>query len=352
MTGWISVRKKQQWKNAVFMAGKLSVACILSILLAYELGLKYCATAGVITILSIQGTKVDTIQTAFRRLIAFFASLLIAAVSFAILGYTLRGFGCYLFFFVFVCMALRWEIVMSVNVVLVSHILDEGVMTVPVVCNEATIFLIGIGMGILVNLHLRKDMKMLKTQFGIMDEEMRRILRSMADRMLTKESSLNGTEEFQRLEMQMQKAEEIAWNNHHNTVRERLLAVFTGYWGKQAHPGETHWDVEYVKMRKKQCEILYEMHKKITQLRITPVQAEHIAAFLEKMSEEYHEENDVKSLLKALEELRAEMKATPLPVTREEFESRAILFVFLLDINEFLSLKNAFYRERQIFLKN
>ena len=40
-----------------------------------------------------------------------------------------------------------------------------------------------------------------------------------------------------------------------------------------------------------------------------------------------------------------EMKETPLPVTREEFEDRARLFALMQDIEEFLQIKAEFYQE-------
>lgn len=54
--------------NALILKSvKITAGAILAILFASCLNLKYSATAGIITILSIQNTKKETIQTALAR---------------------------------------------------------------------------------------------------------------------------------------------------------------------------------------------------------------------------------------------------------------------------------------------
>ena len=52
-------------------AFKIALAAVLSILAANLLGLKYAVTAGIITVLSIQNTKRETLKTARNRGLAF-----------------------------------------------------------------------------------------------------------------------------------------------------------------------------------------------------------------------------------------------------------------------------------------
>ncbi len=345
------------------MAGKISAGCILSILIAYELGLDYCATAGIITVLSIHNTKVETIKTALRRLAAFGIAMIFARIVFGIMGFTTMAFGVFMFVFVFLCISLGWENAISMSAVLVTHFLEVKSMSAASLFNETSVFLIGAGMGILMNLHLRRDYKTMEYRVKVMDEEMQEILFNMAERLVSDKVTDMSGDYFHRLEKQIIRAEEIAWNNHQNTVRERLFGKNpnmvrsnkTGKSNSSVNESErnqashnrrnirtTYADLEYVEMRKKQCEVLYEMHKRITQVHVTPVQAEHIAAFMKKLAEEYHEENDGARLLEELEQLFQEMRSTRLPVERAEFENRAVLFVFMLNIKEFLDIKNQF----------
>lgn len=56
----------------IVKAFKIALAAVLSILTANLLGLKYAVTAGIITVLSIQNTKRETLKTARNRGLAFF----------------------------------------------------------------------------------------------------------------------------------------------------------------------------------------------------------------------------------------------------------------------------------------
>ena len=62
----------------------------------------------------------------------------------------------------------------------------------------------------------------------------------------------------------------------------------------------------------------------------------------DKERSEYAKTNDVKSLLDTLHELILSMKNEKLPTKREEFESRAVLFYILKQLEEFLILKRNF----------
>lgn len=354
MTNLLTKASKKRWKYILLMAGKISTGCILSILIAYELGLRYCATAGIITVLSIHNTKVETIQTAGRRLLAFLLAIVIARLAFSLLGFTTVAFGLFMFVFVFICISLGWENAISMSAVLVTHFLEVKSMAAASLFNETMVFFIGAGMGIIMNLHLRRDYKTMQFRVNAMDEEMRGILFNMAERLVSEKVIDVSGDYFHRLEKQIIRAEEVAWNNHQNTVRERLFGkkpeipqrnkAYSIDKADEKSKGirTAYADLEYVQMRKKQCEVLYEMHKRISQVHVTPVQAEHIAVFLKKMAEEYHEENDGAKLLEDLEQLFQEMRATKLPVERTEFENRAVLFVFMLNIKEFLDIKNKF----------
>ena len=47
-------------------------------------------------------------------------------------------------------------------------------------------------------------------------------------------------------------------------------------------------------------------------------------------------------LLRELEQVKLQMKAQPLPAHRQEFESRALLYLSLLELEQFLVLKREF----------
>ena len=69
---------KQNYNALILKSVKITAGAILAILFASCLNLKYSATAGIITILSIQNTKKETIQTALARGEAFCCALLVS----------------------------------------------------------------------------------------------------------------------------------------------------------------------------------------------------------------------------------------------------------------------------------
>lgn len=319
-----SVKKhleNREWKNSILTAAKLSGGCILAILAAYELNVRYSVTAGVITVLSIQKYKLETIRTALKRLLAFVAALFVARASFTIFGFTTMGYGVFLFLFVFLCVVLEWEIALSICAVLVSHLLEQGQMTWQVLANEFLVFGIGSGVGILMNLHLRRDMQTLVRCVEKVDEGFCIILQQMS-RLLDKNVTPEAEEHmFEKFEESLYYAEQIAWANRQNSIRRKD----DGY-------------IHHIMVRRQQCEILYDMNKRIRQLDVTPIQAGHISQFLVHMADAYRRNRDGQDLSEELEKLFAEMREQKLPTGREEFENRAVLFVFMLHLRELIEL--------------
>lgn len=311
----------ENWREKLLLALKLSVGCVLSIVIAYELGVRYSPTAGVITVLSIQKYKLETIQTAWKRLLAFCLALLIAGVSFSTLGFTSLGFGVFLFVFVFLCISLEWEIALSISVVLITHLLEQGEMSKEVLVNEFAVFGIGAGMGILMNLHLKRNVQILHKYINGMDGEFDKILLHMAKRLGNPELDETNHGRFKRLGIQIRRAEETAWANHQNSIRFSADKYMS-----------------YIRARRQQSEVLYEMEKRMGQLDMTPVQAERIRLFLERLAGSGREKSQTESLKEELRGLFEQMRMEKLPVSREEFESRAVLFVFMLHLKELLEL--------------
>ena len=145
---------KVSWLAKLTKSLKIALAAVLAIALAQALGLANSTTAGIITILSIQGTKLETLKTAGKRALAFLCALLLAGVCYEALGYTVWAFGVFLLLFVLLCLTVRWQEAIAMDSVLVSHFLIQGCFW-PLLSNEVLLFIVGTGFGILFNLHLR-----------------------------------------------------------------------------------------------------------------------------------------------------------------------------------------------------
>lgn len=290
-------------------------------------------TAGIVTILSIQDTKRETLRTVFRRAGAYVFGLLVAAVCFGLLGYTLPAFAVYLLLFAFGCMLVDLQEGITTATVLVSHIWAIGSMELTVLLNETGLLVIGSGMGILVNLHLRSKEADFARLAEEVDHQMKEILRYMAQWLPSPARACDRVNRFEELEETISKAEVCAIANLNNSL------------GKQ----DTR-DLDYIRMREKQAVVLKGIYQNIMQIAYLPKQALMVAEFLEELERAYHKYNTVKEYLDRLQVLMDEMKQEALPESREEFEARAILFYVLLQLEELLRIKRRFVLEhKEIF---
>lgn len=318
--------EKEQRKKAI----KIAAACMLAILVANLLHLRYYTTAGIITILTIQDTKKQTIQTAVRRGLSYISSLLMASILFSWFGYTLWAYGIYIFIFIFLCVKF-WPESMTVASVLVSHFLIEQSMSSEWLMNETLLFLIGTCLGIAVNMLLLKQRDQeLAMLIHRADDEMKKIIGHMAVQLGDEDSKEYANTCFILLNERLEIARNCAAYNFNNAVFETST-----------------FELDYVEMRQKQSMELEDIYRSVEMIQTLPRQAAFVAEYMGRISREYHRDNDVQELLDGLERILDGMKTEEMPKSREEFEARAVLFYILKQLEEFLKLKNEFVREHQ-----
>lgn len=321
------MNQKVVWKNIWINSIKIVLAAMGAILLAQLLHLEFAISAGIVAILTIQPSKRETMYTAMGRLCAFVTALIISFISFTLLGYTIKSFFIYLAIFILLCQIFKWHSAMAMNSVLISHFITLGVMNAETILNEVLLFVIGVGAGIVANMHLRQRTDEMIRLINEMDGQIVKIVSRMADRVLDKDISDYNGECFYVLTDCIDKAKRMAVYNYNNQLLDADMFA-----------------VEYVNMRDKQRMVLFEMYKNVRKLDTTPVTAQQIAIFLKNMSEVFEKGNDCKALLEQLRAMDIYMKTQPLPVDRLEFEDRARLFLLMQNIEEFLMIKMAFMK--------
>lgn len=322
-------------KQVITNTTKIFLAAMAAILAAELLSLDNSISAGIVAILTILPTKKETIRTAVSRFLAFVIALVIAAVSFYLFGFGLTGFLIYLALFIFTCQIMGWTSAMAMDSVIISHFLLFGSMAPKHLVNEILIFVIGVGIGIAANLSLRKNEADMKRYRDEADEQIRSILRRMSERLPLEDKHDYNGDCFHQLDRAIFQAEEMARTNYANQFRK-----------------DDTFDLRYIDMRRRQRHVLMEMYKLIRRIHSNPLTLQRIADFLRQIADEYDARNDVRKLLASFDTLWQEMKETPLPVTREEFEDRARLFALMQDIEEFLLIKAEFSRETTEHTRN
>lgn len=304
---------------------KLICAALISMAIASLLKLEFVASAGVISLLTIMPTKKETMKTAGIRFLAFAVALILALGCYSLAGYCIGAFALFLILFIPVCQLCNWSYALTICSVIVSHFLILGDMSLPHVINEVLIFSIGVGIGVVANLHLRKDVNYIEQLKDETDAEMKSILAGMAEHIMDEDFTDYNGELLHQLRKSIRHAKNVADRNYNNQFKTTDV-----------------YDIEYIRMRDKQCMVIHEMYKIVRHIETTPSTAHLISDFLKYMSETYHKDNDGKLTLEKFKEMDMEMKSRPLPEERKEFEDRAMLFSLMRKIEEFIILKMEF----------
>ncbi|NLZ81558.1 MAG: hypothetical protein GX913_07155 [Clostridiales bacterium] len=304
---------------------KIAAGSSIAIIVANLLGLQYSTAAGVITLLTIQNTRKETLVIALKRFGAFLGAVVIAFIVFNILGYSPVTFGVFLLLFVALCFFFHLEDGLSICAVLITHFLIEESMSLYWVWNEFQLMIIGVGIGIILNLYIPSKMKSIKKIQGTIEDDMRLILKEIAALICQVPAVKYGRIDFEGLEKNIKLALGYSLDNINNSFRSEVTYFF-----------------QYMEMRRNQMIVLKRISNHICNLTEIPKQAYVIADFIHDTGNSFHEYNNVIKLLKGLESILQEMKLEPLPVSREEFENRAILLQLLFEFESFLVLKRDF----------
>lgn len=317
------IKVKLKTVNVLFLL-KTGIGSTVAILLANALGLAYSPSAGIITLLTIQNTKKETILIALKRVEAFILATVLSYLVFSGIGYSALAFGAFVALFVAICVLLDLKDGIAMNAVLMTHFLIEKHMDPPLIINEIILLFIGMGIGIILNLIMPRNRERIRKEQMLLEEEIKTTLRSIGGILNKKETNYDFSHVDILLERLLKSAYEDAGN--------RLLS-------------DTKYLVSYLEMRKLQVGVLKDILTKLEHIEVLPVQADPIAAFIDSITNSFHERNNVEGLLMELEKLMEHFRGEVLPQSREEFENRAILFQVVKELEYFLMLKRNFIIE-------
>ena len=304
---------------------KTGIGASIAIVMAEVLGIKYAASAGIITILSIQNTRRESVQVAIRRLIATCIALFVGGLTFEIIGYNPISFGVYLFIFIPLVAQLKVTEGIAPASVLVTHLLAEGQITGHIIANEMMLMLVGIGVALIVNLYMPSLEEGLIIQKRTIETQMYEIFIKMSQALRAKEERLDTKIELDVLESSLNEAMKRATQYRNNSF-----------------VGKKSLYEKYFEMRYLQYQVMLYMDKHIKQFYMVAKEAFEIAKLTDEVAKSVQGKILVEELLVEVEKLRIYFKESGLPVTRDEFENRAMLYQFLSDIEQYLAIKKQF----------
>lgn len=319
--------KKNVQKKRLLQAVKIALGSSVSIYIAELLNLDYGISAGSIALLTIVTTKWETVKLSWFRLITFFISAFIAWITFTRIPYEWLSYGLYIFLIIIISEEFGWKATISVNAVIGMHFLMTPDFSADFILNEFLLVLIGITAAVILNLFYdyAGQRESLVRSMRYTEEHLQQILKDTAAYLSDKDGTFTIWDDIRNLEATIRIFIDDAYEYQDNTF--------------QSHPG---YYIDYFEMRMKQCNVIHNLHYELKRIRKMPRQATVISDYILYMSNYVIELNEPTAQLEKLEEIFSEMKEEPLPETRDEFESRAILYHVLMDLEEFLVFKKRF----------
>ncbi|MFD1318747.1 aromatic acid exporter family protein [Loigolactobacillus zhaoyuanensis] len=306
---------------------KTALGAVIAMVLAYELRLDYWATAGIITILSVQNTTRYSFSVAGLRIGATILSFALAIFSFWLLGFNPWAFGLFLLLFIPLAMQLHLQEGIVVSAVLVTHFLLQKSYSWHWLSNEFTLMLIGVGVALIFNLFMPSLMAQIKGFQQAVEDELRQILLQMAQQ-LAETPKVETWQHLGTLLTTIRKGREWASRQQDN----QLLV-------------ENDFYRSYFEMRRNQYEMLRQMQANLDQITLSLKESTAIRELLAETAAHIAQPQKIKHLQKSVAKLQNTFDQAPLPTNRAEFESRAHLYLFLLDFETLLTLAGDFYEK-------
>lgn len=319
---------KKKLGNMLLNAFKIGFGSSLAIFVASALELDYAITAGSIALLTIVTTKWGTLKLSLVRIITFFIATALCGIVFTHVPSQWVAYGIFTFFIVIMCDCIGWKSAISVNALVGMHFLSHmDEFSYEFIINEFLLLVIGVSISIVLNLfhaykfeeqHLIRNMRAVEKDLA---ETLVEIAEYLENHMKGKEVWKDVERLEKAIEYFIQEARDYQDNTFHS------------------HPG---YYIDYFKMRRDQCKIMQNLHKEMKAIKSLPKQAQKVAEYVRYLSDYVVEKNEPVEQLTKLNFLVEEMKKEELPKTREEFESRALLYHTLMDLEDFLNCKTRF----------
>lgn len=305
---------------------KIVVSTVLSILIAQLLQLENPLAAGIIAVLSVLDTKKESLLTAFARMMSTIVAFIIATIVFYFMGFTVWAFGVYLVIYVPVAYRFHLEDGIAPCSVLVTHFMIAGSTSLYWQVNGLSIMAIGALMAVGLNLWMPSQKQVLDNKVSEIEEEMRTILRYLSVQLVEETENKKLINHIRTADSLIKRTEEMALTEYNN----QLLTKEDYY-------------IRYTQMRNKQLDMMKKMATNVCDIDLRTEQNTILSEVFEDIANQFHETNTGITLLENIALLYKDFRQSELPKTRSEFESRAVLFQVLNDIDEFLQLKKNFF---------
>lgn len=310
---------------------RITVSALLANIVAFWIGLENPYAAGIIAILAVLNTQKETIERAKEYTISTVIAFITATIVFLIFGFSYYSFAVYLVIYVPFAYYLGVEAGIAPCSVLVTHFLIAGSVSINWQINGLSIMLIGLFFALVANFWIPSYTKELERLVNDIEKQMSLILFLIERQLLENQANRNRVHaELIDLCKKITKLEKLALFEFENS---------------QFSKDSKDYYIRYGQMRKSQYVILKGMNEDLTNVKPNTDENRILASMFSETAEQLDESNTGVELLTKISHLYRVYRDSELPKTREEFESRAVLYNVLTDFEKFLAVKRDFYLE-------
>lgn len=323
----MNAKLKRNISTVLLQSIKIMLGSSIAIFLASWMELQYATSAGIITLLTLVTTKIETLKLSVYRLVSYVVTVIIGVAVFSKVDNDWISYGIFIFIVVFASEFVGWRATISVNAVIGTHFMTDRNFSLEFFVNELMLVVIGISLAIILNAVHRNDSneKRLLHNINYTEKCLLDILEEMAQYLTCEKMVRNVWLDITNLEKNLEHFIEQAVSYNNN--------VFDS---------EGNYYEQYFEMRMKQCGILHNLHFEMRKMRNMPDEARIVAEFIRDMRQYVVQYQDCSEHLRKMTKRFEDVVMYDVPNTREIFESRAKLYHILMDLEDFVVYKKRF----------
>jgi len=313
--------------NMIHTTIKMTLVTLIAGLISRWIGLEYWLTGGILALLSIQLTKKDSIVIAIKRIIDVFYAMFLSLLLFWIFGYEFWVFMIIVFVLTLSSFYFKIQEGIVPALVVVTHFLVKGEFSFAFFVDESLLVLVSIGIAMIFNTFYptageKALLKHIETIDGYMKDHLMMLSFLVKDPEYHETYFMYYNQLDQKLKSVIQQVE--------ITDKDILFQNDQSY-------------LAYVYMRSTQATYLNHMFEQAVKVKCIHPYAEEISNYIKKLCFAIGHFDEGEKHMSEIHDMLSKYRLSDLPKTREEFETRAILYQILLELESFIKIKIEFY---------
>jgi len=308
---------------------KMSIASFVTIIICELLGLEYTITAGILAVLSIQLTRKDSFVLLIKRLLDAILAIGLFTLLFIVFDYSVMVFVFGTVFFIGLSFALKIDVGIVPALVLASHILLRGNYSFDIILNSFLLIFIASAVALILNLIYPLNIKKALLEITEeIDQYIKDDLSQLADCMSRVPHISSSLASHELIHQKIEKALYRAELNDKDILFD-----------------QDHRHMSYIHMRDNQMKRIHQIYELMMKIEDHHPHINILIEYINDLVQDVGKDDMASAQMIKLNTLLFEFKQSSLPTSRDEFETRAVLYQMMFELEAFLEEKIAFHNK-------